>query len=88
MILLTSRPLSIGIGSIQYGIVIGIGYSKIFLAVIGIRYSIIFYVVIGISYSILCTVDDLGQIFDLLSGWKLESKNAPRDLKFNHNVAI
>ena len=35
-----------------------------------------------------CTVDDLGQIFDLLSAWKLESKNAPRDLKFNHNVAI
>ena len=36
----------------------------------------------------LCTVDDLGQIFDLLSAWKLKSKNAPRDLKFNHNVAI
>ena len=35
-----------------------------------------------------CTVDDLGQIFDLLSAWKLKSKNAPRDLKFNHNVAI
>ena len=34
------------------------------------------------------TVDDLGQIFDLLSAWKLKSKNAPRDLKFNHNVAI
>ena len=32
------------------------------------------------------TVDDLGQIFDLLSAWKLKSKNAPRDLKFNHNV--
>ena len=38
--------------------------------------------------SILCTVDDLGQIFDLLSAWKLKSKNAPRYLKFNHNVAI
>ena len=35
-----------------------------------------------------CTVDDLGQIFDLLSALKLKSKNAPRDLKFNHNVAI
>ena len=35
-----------------------------------------------------CTVDDLGQIFDLLSAWKLKSKNAPRDLKFDHNVAI
>ena len=34
------------------------------------------------------TVDDLGQIFYLLSAWKLKSKNAPRDLKFNHNVAI
>ena len=34
------------------------------------------------------TVDDLGQIFDLLSAWKLKSKNAPRDLKLNHNVAI
>ena len=35
-----------------------------------------------------CTVDDLGQIFDLLCAWKLKSKNAPRDLKFIHNVAI
>ena len=34
------------------------------------------------------SVDDLGQIFDLLSAWKLKSKNAPRDLKFNHNLAI
>ena len=34
------------------------------------------------------TVDDLGQIFDLLNAWKLKSKNAPRDLKFNHYVAI
>ena len=32
-----------------------------------------------------CTVDDLGQIFDLLSAWKSKSKNAPRDLKFSHN---
>ena len=33
-------------------------------------------------------VDDLGQIFDLLSAWKSKSKKAPRDLKFNHFVAI
>ena len=39
-------------------------------------------------YLLHCTVDDLGQIFDLLSAWKLKSKNALRDLKFNHNVAI
>ena len=42
----------------------------------------------GGSKSYLPTVDDLGQIFDLLSAWKLKSRNAPRDLKFNHNVAI